>query len=94
MKFRHWFCGFSIPEVLVASTLCNLRALTNRAVGGFSPGPNSTAVPDWVDSTVAGWIEAESAAMNEAWGPATNRGALAFVHIPPYVFALLIGIIG
>ncbi|KLO11373.1 Metallo-dependent phosphatase [Schizopora paradoxa] len=53
--------------------------------GGFSPGPNSTAVPDWVDETVAGWIETETVAMNEAWGPASSRGALAFVHIPPHV---------
>ncbi|TFK47515.1 Metallo-dependent phosphatase [Heliocybe sulcata] len=53
--------------------------------GGFSPGANSTAMPDWVDSTVATWIQTETAAMNTAWGPAENRGALAFVHIPPHV---------
>ncbi|KII84523.1 hypothetical protein PLICRDRAFT_351516 [Plicaturopsis crispa FD-325 SS-3] len=52
--------------------------------GGWSPGKNSTPVPDWVDSTVAGWIETETAAMNTAWGPAEDRGALAFVHIPPH----------
>jgi hypothetical protein len=26
--------------------------------------------------------------MNIVWGPANNRGALAFVHIPPYALAL------
>ena len=55
--------------------------------GGFSLGANSSAVPDWVDSTVADWIVSESTAMNAAWGPATGRGALAFVHIPPWVLA-------
>ena len=52
-------------------------------VGGFSPGANSTQLPDWVDSTVADWITAQTEAMNAAWGPAEERGALAFVHIPP-----------
>lgn len=36
--------------------------------------------------SVAGWIEAETKAMNAAWGPAEKRGSLAFVHIPPYEF--------
>uniref|UniRef100_A0A0W0G322 Calcineurin-like phosphoesterase domain-containing protein n=1 Tax=Moniliophthora roreri TaxID=221103 RepID=A0A0W0G322_MONRR len=53
--------------------------------GGFSPGANSVAVPDWVDESVAEWISTETAAMNAAWGPAENRGALAFVHIPPHL---------
>ncbi|KAK7034650.1 hypothetical protein VNI00_012292 [Paramarasmius palmivorus] len=53
--------------------------------GGFSPGANSQAVPDWVDESVAKWISSETAAMNTAWGPAEERGALAFVHIPPHV---------
>ncbi|KAJ7593238.1 Metallo-dependent phosphatase-like protein [Mycena floridula] len=52
--------------------------------GGVTPGINSTTkVPDWVDSSVAGWIASETAAMEKAWGPAETRGALAFVHIPP-----------
>ncbi|KAE9398773.1 Metallo-dependent phosphatase, partial [Gymnopus androsaceus JB14] len=53
--------------------------------GGFSYGDNSTAVPDWVDASVATWIANETAAMNDAWGPAENRGSLAFVHIPPHL---------
>ncbi|EPQ53523.1 Metallo-dependent phosphatase [Gloeophyllum trabeum ATCC 11539] len=53
--------------------------------GGFSPGANSTAMPDWVDASVATWIKSETAAMTAAWGPASARGALAFVHIPPHV---------
>lgn len=57
--------------------------------GGFSPGPDSTSVPDWVDESVATWIDTESAAMNAAWGPATSRGALAFVHIPPHAIQAL-----
>ncbi|KII84564.1 hypothetical protein PLICRDRAFT_57545 [Plicaturopsis crispa FD-325 SS-3] len=52
--------------------------------GGWSQQNSSIPVPDWVDSTVAGWIEEETAAMNAAWGPAENRGAVAFVHIPPH----------
>lgn len=52
--------------------------------GGFSPGENSTRVPDWVDETVAGWIEQQTALMDAAWGPPdTTRAAVAFVHIPP-----------
>lgn len=31
--------------------------------------------------------------MNDAWGPAANRGALAFVHIPPSVHTLFSTII-
>ncbi|OSX63405.1 hypothetical protein POSPLADRAFT_1069817 [Postia placenta MAD-698-R-SB12] len=53
--------------------------------GGYSPGKNSTPVPDWVDESVAGWIEQQTTLMDAAWGPAdTTRGALAFVHIPPH----------
>ena len=52
-------------------------------IGGWSTGTNSTPVPDYVDATVAGWIQSETAAMDAAWG--VNRSALAFVHIPPYV---------
>ena len=54
--------------------------------GGFSPAPNPTPVPDWVDASVADWIKDETSAMDAAWGPADGdhkRGALAFVHIPP-----------
>jgi len=54
--------------------------------GGFSEGANSTAVPDWVDETVADWIEEQTSMMDAAWGPASeNRGSLVFVHIPPHV---------
>ncbi|KAG6834961.1 hypothetical protein H0H93_006076 [Arthromyces matolae] len=53
--------------------------------GGFSLGANSTRLPDWVDTSVAAWIESESRIMNDAWGPADKRGALAFVHIPPHI---------
>ncbi|KAL0958443.1 hypothetical protein HGRIS_000586 [Hohenbuehelia grisea] len=52
--------------------------------GGFSPNPSSKPVPDWVDESVASWIGQETAAMNAAWGPASSRMALAFVHIPPH----------
>ncbi|PPR03658.1 hypothetical protein CVT24_007772 [Panaeolus cyanescens] len=51
---------------------------------GFSPGPDSTAVPDWVDASVGDWIKSESQLMDEAWGHPASRGALAFVHIPPH----------
>jgi len=53
--------------------------------GGFSEGANSQPLPDWVDDTVAGWIEEQTAMMDAAWGPADQRrGSLAFVHIPPH----------
>ncbi|KAJ6567948.1 Metallo-dependent phosphatase-like protein [Mycena vulgaris] len=54
----------------------------NEIIGGVSP--EGTPVPDWVDRSVAGWIKAETAAMVTAWGPASARGALAFVHIAPH----------
>ncbi|KAI5121439.1 hypothetical protein M0805_006200 [Coniferiporia weirii] len=53
--------------------------------GGFNKGTGTIAVPDWVDETVADWIESETTAMNEAWGPPEDRAALVFVHIPPHV---------
>ncbi|KAF8485671.1 Metallo-dependent phosphatase [Gautieria morchelliformis] len=46
---------------------------------------NLTQLPDWVDRSVADWIVSETKAMENAWGPADNRAALAFVHIPPNV---------
>ncbi|KAF8157071.1 Metallo-dependent phosphatase-like protein [Crassisporium funariophilum] len=52
--------------------------------GGFSPNPNSVPVADWVDASVAHWIQSETQAMEKAWGPADSRAALAFVHIPPH----------
>lgn len=55
--------------------------------GGFGPGPtaDSNPNPDWVDATVATWINETRAAMDEKWGDAgaVGRGSLAFVHIPP-----------
>ncbi|KAH9939180.1 Metallo-dependent phosphatase [Amylocystis lapponica] len=57
--------------------------------GGFNQADPSTAVPDWVDDTVAGWIAQETSLMNLAWGPAETRGALAFVHIPPHAIQAL-----
>ncbi|KAL6299418.1 Metallo-dependent phosphatase [Sparassis latifolia] len=54
--------------------------------GGYTAGADSIAVPDWVDVSVARWIQQETALMDAAWGPAEmTRGALTFVHIPPYV---------
>ena len=61
-----------------------VKLVIDRITGGVSTNPNSTALPDWVDSSVADWIKSESKAMELAWGPADTRGALAFVHIPPY----------
>jgi len=54
--------------------------------GGWSPGSTSAPLPDWVDASVAEWIQSESAIMEAAWGTeaSRNRGALAFVHIPPH----------
>ena len=54
-------------------------------LGGVSPNPNPQPLPDWVDATVADWIETESKAMEETWGPQESRAAIAFVHIPPSV---------
>lgn len=54
--------------------------------GGWSPGSTSAPLPDWVDASVAGWIERETAAMEAGWDSVEKRerGALAFVHIPPH----------
>ena len=54
-------------------------------LGGVSPNPNPQTLPDWVDATVADWIQTECKAMEEAWGPQESRAAIAFVHIPPSV---------
>ncbi|PVF97989.1 Metallo-dependent phosphatase [Serendipita vermifera] len=53
--------------------------------GGFSPGPDSHPVEDWVHHTVADWIRDETKKMDKRWGPPKNRGSLAFVHIPPFL---------
>lgn len=54
-----------------------------RVSGGLFT--NGSHMPDWVDSTVAGWIQSETEMMDTAWGPPEQRSALAFVHIPPWV---------
>jgi hypothetical protein len=59
--------------------------LTVLHTGGNSPGNDSHPVPDYVDPSVATWIASETAGMDAVWGPSEDRGALAFVHIPPYV---------
>ena len=43
-------------------------------------------MPDYVDPSVAEWVIHETDLMNSVWGPAETRGALAFVHIPPFVY--------
>ncbi|KDQ08899.1 hypothetical protein BOTBODRAFT_59103 [Botryobasidium botryosum FD-172 SS1] len=55
--------------------------------GGIST--EGKALPDWVDESVAQWIESETAVMEKAWGPAENRAAMVFVHIPPHVMESL-----
>ncbi|KAJ7144464.1 Metallo-dependent phosphatase-like protein [Mycena epipterygia] len=52
--------------------------------GGVSP--DASPLPDWVDPSVATWIETETASMSAAWGAASAsaRAALAFVHIAPH----------
>ncbi|KAI0367223.1 Metallo-dependent phosphatase [Pilatotrama ljubarskyi] len=59
--------------------------------GGFSEGANSTALPDWVDASVANWIKLTVSRMDAAWGPAdkVERGSLVFVHIPPHAIQAL-----
>ncbi|KAI0766316.1 Metallo-dependent phosphatase [Irpex lacteus] len=60
-----------------------LWAFDSRA--GNTAGQNSTAVPDWVDDSVASWIEQETKLMDSVWGPPNDkRAAVAFVHIPPH----------
>jgi len=53
--------------------------------GGDSPGPHSHPVEDWVHPSVANWIRKETELMNHVWGDPTDRGSLAFVHIPPFL---------
>ncbi|KAI0088747.1 Metallo-dependent phosphatase [Irpex rosettiformis] len=60
-----------------------LWAFDSRA--GNTAGQNSTQVPDWVDDSVATWIENETKLMDSVWGPpGDQRAAVAFVHIPPF----------
>ena len=89
---RFSFCGFSTPVVSVNHGSSNMHG-TIIFIGGMSPNPNSQPLPDWVDATVADWIQTESKAMEEAWGPQESRAAIAFVHIPPSV-ARLFDILG
>jgi hypothetical protein len=51
--------------------------------GGDSPGPHSHPLEDWVHPSVADWIRKETELMDHVWGDPTDRGSLAFVHIPP-----------
>lgn len=51
--------------------------------GGFSTDAKPVGVPDWVDASVATWVVDQTAKMEAEWGPASERGALAFMHIPP-----------
>ncbi|KAG6864073.1 hypothetical protein C0991_000367 [Blastosporella zonata] len=55
--------------------------------GGVST--NATTLPEWVDNSVAVWIKTKTEVMEAIWGSSENRGALAFVHIPPYTFFLV-----
>jgi hypothetical protein len=79
-----WFFdsrGILPPSARVFSRITDVL----RLLGGWSPGVTSAPLPDWVDVTVAGWIERETAAMEAGWDSVERRerGALAFVHIPP-----------
>jgi len=83
-----WFFGFLILEVherfFFLIFFFGVADVIDSSKGGFHPDPDSkTAVPDWVDSTVADWIKFEVLKMDDVWGPATFREAVAFVHIPP-----------
>ena len=58
--------------------------VSNIPLAGNTAGENSTQVPDWVDDSVAAWIEQETKLMDSVWGPPSDkRAAIAFVHIPP-----------
>ncbi|KAJ3510663.1 hypothetical protein NMY22_g15909 [Coprinellus aureogranulatus] len=84
---RHSSYGFSILEVISAfiSVLSNRDWVTDyRGIGGFTANETSTPVPDWVDASVAEWVEEQTGRMEEEWGPSESRGALAFTHIPPH----------
>lgn len=56
---------------------------SNIFLGGMSPNPDPRPLPDWVDATVADWIQTESKVMEVVWGSQKSRAAVAFVHIPP-----------
>lgn len=58
-------------------------ALLMFSIGGVTP--ENERASDWVDESVAQWIESETRAMETVWGPGEKRSALAFVHIPPFV---------
>ncbi|KZT33791.1 Metallo-dependent phosphatase [Sistotremastrum suecicum HHB10207 ss-3] len=50
--------------------------------GGYDE--RDVPIPDWVDDSVAGWIEEETHMMNKVWGKGEERGSLVFMHIPPH----------
>lgn len=54
-----------------------------------SPYHNGTqgSIPDWVDPSVADWIQSETANLSAAWGPGPLPPSIVFTHIPAHVFA-------
>ena len=79
------FCGFSTPVVSMHPSHGSSKHWSIVFLGGVSPNPKPQPLPDWVDASVANWIQTESKAMEKAWGPQESRAAIAFVHIPPSV---------
>ena len=90
MPLRNNFIAADISPVLVmwffdSRGNCGIEtlntALLRRSIGGVDI--DGSPISDWVDESVARWIENETEAMDAAWGSADSRSALAFVHIPP-----------
>lgn len=83
MTLPPWYYGSLIREVCSRAWAAWVRKTLMQVSGGrFTDG---THMADWVDSSVAAWIQNETATMNTIWGPPEQRSALAFVHIPPWV---------
>lgn len=77
----YWSYGSLTREV------CGWCYIGSMVLKGVSGGlfTNGTHMPDWVDSSVATWIQSETEKMDTVWGPSEQRSALAFVHIPPWI---------
>ena len=69
-------------------TQCTGGFKGNNAANNPDDKKHDVEIPDWVDESVVGWLSSELKKMDAVWGPSSRRGALAFMHIPPYVLSL------
>lgn len=79
-------CGSSTRRVRTGRCRTSATdAWSSAGVAQNSTIDDQLQLHDWVDASVGPWMRAELALQERAWGPASTRAALAFVHIPPCV---------